>query len=448
MPRRNLLLILLVAAASLLCHRQADQNRYTATLSEVISLIHYRYVEDIPPRELYENAMKGLAEGLDPYSAYIKPAEYRQLMEDLVQEFGGIGVAVELNPDTKRLTVMAPLANTPAARAGMKAGDLILKIDGRDTLHLLLKDTVNLIQGKPGSIVRLTVLHAGEKEPVELTLERAIIQLESVYGETRQADGKWSFLLPEHPPITYVRILTFGEKTVVELTKVLQDQPVEALLIDLRDDAGGLFAAAVGMCEMFVPQGEIVSTRGRGGKVLRTYTASGKTVLDPQVPMAVLVNHYSASASEVVAACLQDHGRAKIIGQRTWGKGTVQNIFSLEAGKAALKLTTAGYWRPSGKNIHRLRGVKDDADWGVKPDPGFEVVMTDEEANQVRKQRHQRDAGRGAIKPDAVNKENGNDAQDSQANGKGGKDSKPFEDPQLRQAIEYLESQLKSPSAK
>ena len=185
MPRRNLLLILLVAAASLLCHRQADQNRYTATLGEAISLVHHRYVEEVAPRELYENAMKGLAEGLDPYSAYIKPAEYRRLMEDLVQEFGGIGVAVELNPDTKRLTVMAPLVNTPASRAGMKAGDIILKIDGRDTLRMSLKDTVDLIQGKPGTIVRLTVLHAGEKEPVELTIERAIIQLESVYGETR-----------------------------------------------------------------------------------------------------------------------------------------------------------------------------------------------------------------------------------------------------------------------
>ena len=260
--------------------------------------------------------------------------------------------------------------------------------------------------------------------------------------------------MPEHPRITYVRILSFGEKTLEELTKVLQDRPVEALLIDLRDDAGGLFTAAVGMCEMFVPQGEIVSTRGRNGKVLRTYAASGKTVLDPQVPIAVLVNHYSASASEIVAACLQDHGRAKIIGQRTWGKGTVQNIFTLEGGKAALKLTTAGYWRPSGKNIHRLRGVKDDADWGVKPDPGFEVVLTDVEANQVRKQRHQRDAGRDAVKPEELNEANGTDAQDSGANDTEGKDdtedndSKPFEDPQLRKAIEYLETQLKSPPIK
>lgn len=446
MPRRNLLLILLVAAASLLCHRQADQNQYTATLGEAISLIHHRYVEDVPPRELYENAMKGLAEGLDPYSAYIKPAEYRRLMEDLVQEFGGIGVAVELNPDTKRLTVMAPLVNTPASRAGMKAGDVILKIDGRDTLHMALKDTVDLIQGKPGSIVRLTVLHAGEDEPVELTLERAIIQLESVYGETRLPNGQWSYTLPEHPRITYVRILTFGEKTVEELTKVLQTQPVEALLIDLRDDAGGLFSAAVGMCEMFVPEGEIVSTRGRNGQVLRTYTASGKTVIDPRVPMAVLVNRYSASASEVVAACLQDHGRAKIIGQRTWGKGTVQNIFNLEGGKAALKLTTAGYWRPSGKNIHRLRGVKADAVWGVTPDPGFEVVLTDKEANQVRKQRHQRDAGRDAIAPGAAQDVNSTDASAAKTNGQDdtdAADAKPFEDPQLGKAIEYLGTQLK-----
>jgi carboxyl-terminal processing protease len=439
-------LIFLVAAVGLLCHRQADQSRYTATLGEAMSLIHHRYVEHIVPRELYENAMKGMAEGLDPYSAYIKPSEYRKLMEELEQQFGGIGVAVELNPDTKRLTVMVPLVNTPAARAGLKAGDIILKIEGRDTLRMSLKDTVDLIQGKPGTSVSLTVLHVGEKEPVELTIERAIIQVESVYGEKRQSDGTWSYTVPENPRITYVRILTFGEKTVEELSKVLQDRTVDALLIDLRDDAGGLFTAAIGVCEMFVSQGEIVSTRGRDGQVLRRYYASGNTLLDPQVPIAVLVNHYSASASEIVAACLQDHGRAKIVGQRTWGKGTVQNIFSIEAGQAALKLTTAGYWRPSGKNIHRLRGASEDADWGVQPDPGFAVVLTDDEANQVRKLRHQRENGRDAASSGPANGGKPVGAPDAAPNGPPSPVAKPQDDPQLRKAIEYLESQLKSPT--
>jgi carboxyl-terminal processing protease len=436
MPRRNLLILFLAFGGLLLCYNRADRNRYVSTLADAMHLIDRRYVEEVPPRQLFEDAMRGLTEGLDPYSNYIPPTEYRQLKDDLNQEFGGIGIAVELNPDTKQLTVLSPLVNTPAYRAGIKAGDVILAIDGKDTAGLALRDCVALIQGKPGLPVRLSVLHAGEQDPVELTVERAIIPLESVLGDTRQEDGSWSFVLPEHPRITYVRIVTFGERTVTEVANVLKRrEPIEALLIDLRDDAGGLFPAAVDVCRMFVSEGEIVSTRGRGGVVLQTIPANGKTLLDPQVPIAVLINHYSASASEVLAACLQDHGRAKIIGQRTWGKGTVQHVLDLEGGRSALKLTTATYWRPSGKNIHRHKDDKEDADWGVRPDPGFEVVLTDKEAAKVRKQRRQRDLGREVTKPEPKQHAEENEDEDDKANG-------PFEDTQLKKAIEYLESKL------
>jgi carboxyl-terminal processing protease len=434
MSRRNLLIIFLVSAVSLLCHQRADRNRYASTLAEAMHLIDRRYVEEVAPRELYENAMRGMAEGLDPYSAYIKPSEYKQLLEGLEQKFGGIGIVVELNPETKRLTVMTPLIDTPAYRAGMKTGDIILKINGRDTSGMTLKGTVDLIQGKPGEIVRLTVLHLGEEEPVELEIERAIIPIDSVLGDRRREDGTWDFSLPDHPRITYLRLVTFGDRTVEELSKVLKSRAVQGLIIDLRDDAGGSFSAAVKTCELFVAEGEIVSTRGRGGHVLRTYAASGKPLLDPHVPMAVLVNRYSASASEVVAACLQDHHRAKIIGQRTFGKGTVQNILDLEGGRSALKLTTSSYWRPSGKNIHRRKGAKEEADWGVRPDPGFEVAVTEAEADKVRKQRRQRDLGHDAEKLPAAEEQNGQDSQNAQ----------PVEDRCLYEAIEYLESQLPS----
>jgi carboxyl-terminal processing protease len=390
------------------------------------------------------------------------------VVEELVQHFGGIGIVVELSPEAKHLTVLSRLPNTPAFRAGIRAGDTILAIDGQDTLGLSQVECVNRIQGLPGTSVRLQILHAGESEPVELTLERAIIPIESVLGDTRREDGSWDFRLPDHPRITYVRIVTFGERTTQEFAKALQSQPVDALLLDLRDDAGGLFPAAVDICRQLVPAGEIVSTRGRGGQVVRAYLADGNTLLDPQVPIAVLVNRFSASASEVVAACLQDHARAKIIGQRTWGKGTVQNILDLEGGRSALKLTTYYYWRPSGKNIHRRKGDKDDADWGVRPDPGWEVDVTDAASVKMRKQRRYRDVGHEpdqpenggppegdakpegneALKPSAKPDDNGKPQPGAQPEGSPqdttaeNTDGQPFEDPQLRKAIEYLESQL------
>jgi carboxyl-terminal processing protease len=454
MPRRNLLIICLAFAVSLLCYNRADRNRYVRTLAEAMQLVDERYVEEVRHRQVFENAMNGIVEGLDPYSAYIPPKQYRRLLEDLVQQFGGIGIVVELSPDTKRLTVLSRLPNTPAYRAGIRAGDTIVAIDGQDTLGLSLKDCVELIQGPVGKSVRLNVLHAGEEEPVEVTLERATIPIESVLGDTRREDGTWDFSLPDHPRITYVRVVNFGERTERELAQVLKSQQVEALVLDLRDNAGGLFPAAVDVCRQLVPTGEIVSTRGRGGRVARAYFADGRTLVDPQVPIAVLVNRFSASASEVVAACLQDHGRAKIIGQRTWGKGTVQNILDLEGGQSALKLTTYYYWRPSGKNIHRRKGDKDDAPWGVQPDPDGTVELTDAEAARVRQQRRLRDAGRepekpeGDAKPEAKTKPEDTAKPNAPSEGRSQDtppetpNDQPFEDPQVRTAIEYLESVL------
>lgn len=435
-----MLIILLIATASLVCYQRAERNRYAATLAEAMSIIDAAYVEEVKPREVYENAMAGMAEGLDPYSGYIRPTDYKQLQDGLDQKFGGVGIAVEVDPTSKRIIVKAPMPNTPAYRAGIKTGDVILKIDGRDTTGLALKDTVDLIQGAPGTVVRLTVLHVGQEEPVELLIKRAIIPVDSVLGDSRRADGTWEFTLADHPRLTYVRVTTFGARTVEELKQILQSRPVEALLIDLRDNSGGLLDAAVGTCELFIPHGqEVVSTRGRGGRVLRVYTAEGEPVLDPQVPLVVLANHKSASASEIVAACLQDHGRAEIVGQRSWGKGTVQNVFRLEGGRSALKLTTASYWRPSGKNIHRRRNDSDDADWGVRPDPGCEVVLNEEDTDRLRKQRSLRDSTFGPAKP----------TPPPAANGAAKKDEAepPFVDLQLQKAIERLESRLAAPAA-
>lgn len=437
MPRRNMWVICLAFAVSLVCYQRADRNRYLGTIAEAMNLIDALYVKDVEPRELYENAMRGMAEGLDPYSTYIKPTEYKELQDGLEQKFGGIGVAIEVDVETKRLTVMSPLVNTPAYRAGIKSGDVILAIEGHDTVGMTTRDAADLIQGDPGTTVRLTIQHLGEEKPVELTITRAIIPIDSVLGDVRRPDGTWDFTLTDHPQITYLRVLQFGSRTVEELTKSLKGRPAQAVILDLRDNSGGLLDAAVETCSLFIPKGqEIVSTRSRGNRVHRIFKADGSVLLKPDVPMVVLTNHYSASASEIVAACLQDYGRAKIVGQRSWGKGTVQNVFRLEGGQAALKFTTATYWRPSGKNIHRHKGDKDDADWGVTPDPDFAVVLPDEQADQIRKQRRHKDTSNGPDKPaGAPEKKTVNGNAEAQPQSR-------VVDPQLAKAVEYLEAQL------
>ncbi len=431
MPLRNLLTIFLASVVSLACYVKADRNRYASALAQAMNVIDAHYLDEVSYRELYENAMRGMAEGLDGHSAYVSPTEYSRFLEGLEQEFGGIGILVEVDQETERLTVMSPLVDTPAYRAGIKAGDVILEIDGKDTLRMTLKDAVELMRGEPGASVRLTVRHVGEEEPIEVEITRDIIPIESVLGDRRDKDGTWDFLLEENRRVTYVRLITFGEHTVDELTEVLEDRKVEALILDLRDNAGGLLTVAVDTCDLFIHDGVIVSTRERGGKMRRAPArAASDTIIDRDVPMVVLTNRFSASASEIVAACLQDHERAKIVGQRTWGKGTVQNIIELEGRRAALKLTTASYWRPSGKNIHRRKDATDEDDWGVQPDEGFDIVLTDEEADQVRKDRRKRDAFLNGGREDGTEETEEKDA------------AKPLFDPQLHKAVEYLESQL------
>ena len=431
MPVRNLLTLFLAALLSLMCHVKADRNRYATTVSEAMDLITFNYLEDVGYRDLYENAMRGMAEGLDPYSSYISPADYQRFQEELDQEFGGIGILVEFNRETNRLLVMSPLFDTPAARAGVRAGDVILAIDGRDTSGISFREAIELIRGKPGEPVRLTILHPGEQSPIDVEMLRAIIPIESVLGDGRRTDGGWDFQLQDDPRITYIRLINFGENTVTELSEVLQGRQTEALILDLRDNAGGLLDAAVGTCNLFLDEGTIVTIRGRDGEVQRTFEADGSPLLPSDLPVVVLVNHFSASASEIVAACLQDHKRAKIIGQRSWGKGTVQNVIQIEAGRAALKLTTASYWRPSGKNIHRLKEATDEDEWGVRPDPGFEVILTDEQADGIRQRRRDKDIGATSKPAPAA-------AQNKDAS----KPAEPAGDPQLQKALEYLQPQL------
>jgi len=433
MPLRNLAALFLACVISYACYLRADRNRYCTTLAQAMNLVTDNYLEPVEYRELYENAMRGMVDGLDPYSDYIGPDEYGHFIESLDQEFGGVGIMVEISPETNRLTVLTPLIDTPAYRAGLKAGDTVLSIDGQDTEGMSLQDAVKLMRGRPNEPVRLSILHVGAEKPVDVVIRRAVIPLESVLGDQRRRDGSWIFSLTEDPQITYIRVITFGERTVEELTETIEDLEVKALILDLRDNAGGLLTAAVGTCDLFIDDGLIVSTRGRDGETFRTFSAKSSTLLDRDVPVVVLINGFTASASEIVAACLQDHSRVKVIGERTWGKGTVQNVIEVEGGRAALKLTTASYWRPSGRNIHRVSDASEDDDWGVQPDKGFEVPLTPEEADHVRRDRRKRDGFH--IDSDA--------AQDPDVPDE---DPDEFFDPQLKKAIDYLRQQLDAPA--
>jgi len=432
MTPRNLFALFLVTGLSLVCFNEArlQGGRYArmfGTYAEVMDQIDRKYVEPADDRKMFEAALTGIVASLgDEYSAYIPPREAEALKSELEQKFGGVGVSVLKDEQSGRLIITSPLYDTPAYNAGILAGDVILAIDGADTAGMTMEEATGRMRGPIGEMVRLKIERAGEPAPLELSLTRAEIAVESVVGDSHEADDHWSFFLEREDRIGYVRIRSFGEKTIDELRAALEwlnERDARALILDLRDNAGGLLHAATETCDMFLDDGVIVSTRGRGSVELDRFTATPGVVWDAQRPIVILVNEYSASAAEIFAACLQDHGRAVVVGERSWGKGSVQEVLPLEGGRSVLKLTTASFWRPSGKNIHR-RGPRDEnsGDWGVRPDEGNEVKLTEDEFKEMVRRRRERDVIR-RTSPMAPPP-----AQDS--------------DPQLRKSLEVVHAKL------
>jgi carboxyl-terminal processing protease len=256
-----------------------------------------------------------------------------------------------------------------------------------------MEEAVRRMKGKIGTAVNVSIEPAAGGERRAIAMTRELIKADSVLGDRRKADDTWNFLLDEEKKIGYIRLTTFGRQTADDFRSALielKQADVQGLILDLRFNGGGLLTSGIEVADLLVAGGRIVSTAGRNAPQ-RIWDARQEGTFEG-FPIVAIVNRTTASASEIVAACLQDHKLAKIVGERTWGKGSVQNIVELDSGRSALKLTTAGYVRPSGKNIHRLEGAKDEDDWGVRPDAGLEVALSADEREAYLADRRKRDA--------------------------------------------------------
>lgn len=407
--------------------KQEEYYELYKVFADSLDQIERNYVQGVSRRELIDAAIKGMMTKLDPYSSYVPPEEVNQFKSQVESQFSGVGMQVTI--EGGRLKVLSPLVGTPAYRAGIHAGDIITHIEGKPTDGIAVDEAVRKLKGEADTEVKISVLQPPATEPKEITLTRQVIHVETVLGDHRKADDSWDFILDADKKIGYLRISSFARETTRDVgaaLKQLDSEKLRGLVIDLRFNPGGLLNAAVEISDLFVADGLIVSTEGRNTPK-KTYNAH-KAGTYEGFPIAVLVNSFSASASEILAACLQDHKRAVVIGERTFGKGSVQNVIELEDGKSVLKLTTAGYHRPNGKNIHKLPGAKDEDEWGVKPDGGYEVKLSDEETRRLFRERAERGLLRAPQTPPDPN-------APSPA-------APPLKDPQLEKAIEYLSTEL------
>ena len=406
--------------------------------TDVFGAIKANYVEPVDDKRLITEAISGMLSGLDPHSAYLDADAYRELQVGTQGEFGGLGI--EVGTEDGFIKVVSPIEDTPAARAGVKAGDLIVKIDEKPTKGMSLSDAVKLMRGKPKTKIVLTISRKGEAQPLIISIVRDVIRVQSVKSKMVEPGYAW------------VRITQFQEHTVENLVRHIEtlwkQGPVAGFVLDLRNDPGGLLHGAVGVSAAFLPQGTlVVSTDGRTEDASRKYVASPEDYLrgtrdDPlrrlpaairNVPMVVLVNGGSASASEIVAGALQDHKRAVVIGTQTFGKGSVQSILPL-SNTTAIKLTTARYYTPSGRSI-QAKGIEPDYLVEETPEGDLSSFRV-READLNRHLSNGREPESGATRP-----QRGPDEADPKL-----RDRKPVEfgtpeDHQLQQALNFLKGQ-------
>ncbi|WP_340690761.1 S41 family peptidase [Hydrogenobacter thermophilus] len=370
-----------------------DDYRYFRLFTDVFKVVKENYVENVSTKDLIYGALNGMMKSLDPFSAFFTPEQYREFKEETEGEFGGVGI--EISMEKGRPIVVSPIEGTPAYKAGIRPGDIILEINGEDTSNMMLMDVVQKIRGKPGTKVNLTIMRKGLDKPLRFELERSLIKIESV---------RWT----KFEDVGYIRLSQFNDGAGAQMEKAIKSllsEDVKGLVLDLRNDPGGLLTEAVNVAELFIPEGKlIVYTKSRDGEINK-YFSRRKPIVPEDIPLVVLINKGSASASEIVTGALQDYKRAIIVGERSYGKASVQNIMPLEDG-SAIKLTIAYYYTPLGRLIHKK---------GITPDVQVSMDEKQEEQLQeaIRQKRMQGDHHKLILLPEL--------------------------DPQLRKAIEIIE---------
>src|SRR5213592_577968 len=340
----SLLVVLTLSLGGTVASKSTDGSPTYEQLrlfTEVLSIVQNQYVDEIPPKDLIYNAIKGTLRGLDPHSSFLDPESYREMQVETSGSFGGLGIEITLRDDV--LTVVAPIEGTPAHRAGLHPADRIVKIDGLVTKDMQLADAVKRMRGRPGSKVIISVVREGWTEPKDFEITREQIRVQSVKN------------MQLEPGIEYIRLRQFQEQTASDLDTALEkyskENKIQGLILDLRNNPGGLLTSSVEVAEKFLDAGRlVVYTEGRVRNQNMRFQANAKRVY-ADFPIVVLVNQGSASASEIVAGALQDWGRAIVLGVQTFGKGSVQTIIPLSDG-SGLRLTTAKYFTPKGRSIH------------------------------------------------------------------------------------------------
>ena len=401
-----------------------DRNTYKnlKTFSEVLDMVEKNYVEPVDSDKLMQGAINGMIKSLDPHSSFMTADMYKELEVETRGSFGGLGIEITILKDV--LTIVSPIEDTPAFNAGLKAGDQIIKIDDKSTKDITITEAVKKLRGPRDTKVTLTIFREGMTKPKDFVLTRSIIKIKSV--KSKLYDNQ----------IGYIRISSFQERTVDDVKKTLKEleakaSPLRGLVIDMRNNPGGLLNQSVEVSDLFLKSGSIVSTRGRS-KNMESKAVAKDDKDEPSCPIVVIVNEGTASAAEIVSGALQDNGRAVILGTQTFGKGSVQTVIPLEDG-AALKLTTAKYYTPKGRSIQAE---------GITPDIVVKLVRPAEEKNGPEEQMmrlrerdlqgHIKSTKELEAKPEDQKKDPKEDAK---------KETDPLaQDNQLKNAIDILKS--------
>ena len=387
--------LIILFSSNLSSEEEKDVYKYLNLFGEAFEKIKNNYVEDVSSKDLIESAIEGMLGSLDPHSTFLNNEELNELKIQTKGEFGGLGIEVTL--ENGFVKVISPIDDTPASKAGIKAGDLITHLDDEPVLGMTLSEAVGVMRGKVGSKIKLTVSR-NETEVLQISITRAIIQLKAVKSRIENDIG-------------YIRVSSFNQKVDQEIINAIKkfkknNKPI-GYVLDLRNNPGGLLDQAVSVTDIFLKRGEIVSTRGRFEREGSRYNAIKQDLTDG-LPLVVLINQGSASASEIVAGALQDHKRAIIMGTKSFGKGSVQTIIP-SGENVALKLTTAKYYTPSGKSIQKT---------GIDPD----ILVEQAELKKIEQSTRKESDLRGAIDNDQDSKtqkknvDNGKETKDDDSN--------------------------------